>query len=396
MRRLLVAIMLVLLCLTSTRLHAQDSNLAKTPPMGWNSWNLLGCKVSDQGVRAAADAMASSGMKDAGYTYLNIDDCWEGQRDAQGNIQSNERFPDMKALADYVHSKGLKIGLYSSPGPKTCGGFEGSYGHEVQDARTYAAWGFDYLKYDWCSGDAVYKRTEIRDAYKKMGDALKGSGRPIVFSLCEYGLDEVWKWAPSIGGNLWRNTGDLWRMPGDATYNDILAISYNAVLASAFAQQDGLGRFAGPGRWNDPDVLLVGNHDLTLDENKLHFSMWAMLAAPLLTGNDLAHMKPEILGVLTNREVVAIDQDPLGVEAHRVWEDGPVDVWMRPLADGSKAVAFFNKGESPGNITVLFRELGLPAKAEARDLWAHKDLGSFTDSFSTQVPQHAVVLLRMR
>ena len=247
MRRLLIAIMLVLLCLTSARLHAQDSSLAKTPPMGWNSWNLLGCKVSDQGVRAAADAMAASGMKDAGYTYINIDDCWEGQRDAQGNIQSNERFPHMKALADYVHSKGLKIGLYSSPGPKTCGGFEGSYRHEAQDAKTYAAWGFDYLKYDWCSGEEVYKRTEIREAYKKMGDALKASGRPIVYSLCEYGLEEVWKWAPFRRRQF---VAEHRRPMADARGRDlpdILAISYNAVLASAFAQQDGLGR-AGPGR----------------------------------------------------------------------------------------------------------------------------------------------------
>ncbi len=238
-------------------------------------------------------------MKDAGYTYINIDDCWQGKRDAQGNIQGNEKFPDMKALADYVHSKGLKIGIYSSPGPKTCAGYEGSYQHEEQDARTYAAWGFDYLKYDWCSADKVYQNSDMPAVYKKMGDALKATGRPIVFSLCQYGVIGVWTWGPQSGGNLWRTSGDI-------------SANYESILALGFAQNPGLEKFAGPGHWNDPDMLEVGNGKLTMDENRLHFSLWAMLAAPLLAGNDLAHMNPDVLGVLTNQEVIAVDQDPLG------------------------------------------------------------------------------------
>ena len=327
--------------------------------------------------------MAGNGMREAGYTYINIDDCWQGKRDAQGNIQGNEKFPDMKALADYVHGKGLKIGIYSSPGPTTCAGYEGSYQHEDQDAKTYAAWGFDYLKYDWCSARKVYKQSEMPAVYKKMGDALKATGRPIVYSLCQYGFDRVWAWGASVGGNLWRTTGDI-------------SANFPSIIYIGFGQQDGLQRFAGPGHWNDPDMLEVGNGKLTADENRLHMSLWCLLAAPLLAGNDLSNMSPEVLQVLTNREVLAIDQDPLGVQGHRVWQEGPIDVWIKPLADGGTAVGLFNKGVSDEEVTVLFRELGVTDKVQVRDLWAKKDLGSFEKSFASTVPRHGAVLLKIR
>jgi len=364
-------------------LNAQQSEVARTPPMGWNSWNLFACKVTDAVVRAQADAMATNGMKAAGYTYINIDDCWEGTRDAQGNIQTNDKFPDMKALADYVHSKGLKLGIYSSPGPQTCAKFEGSYQHEEQDARTWAAWGIDYLKYDWCSASQVYQQSEMPAVYKKMGDALKKTGRPIVFSLCQYGLDKVWEWGPSVGGNLWRTTNDI-------------KPNIESIISLGFGQQNGLERFAGPGHWNDPDMLEVGNGRLSLDENRLHMSLWCLLAAPLLAGNDLSQMKPEILEILTNPEVIALDQDLLGVQGHRVWQEGPIDVWVKPLADGGRAVGLFNKGESVNEVTVLLRELGVADGVQVRDLWARRDLGTVRNSFTAKVPRHGVVLVKMR
>ena len=381
-RGLIVALTVIVLCPVPP-VRAQKSTLAATPPMGWNSWNLFACKVSDAVVRAAADAMAANGMKDAGYRYINIDDCWQGQRDAAGNIQGNERFPDMKALADYVHSKGLKIGIYSSPGPKTCAGYEGSYQHEEQDARTYAAWGFDYLKYDWCSADQVFKNSDMPVVYKKMGDALKATGRPIVYSLCQYGVDAVWTWGAQSGGNLWRTSRDI-----EATYNSIVALG--------FTENTGLERFAGPGHWNDPDMLEVGNGKLTLDENRLHMSQWAILAAPLLAGNDLANTKAEVLSILTNREVIAIDQDPLGVQGHRVWQVGPIEVWVKPLADGSKAAGIFNTGEPQGPVTVKFSDLGAGKSPQVRDIWAGKDLGRTENSYTATVPTHGVVLLRVK
>jgi alpha-galactosidase len=293
----------------------QASQVALTPPMGWNSWNYFFDKVTDKNIRDSADQIVSSGMKDAGYIYVNIDDTWEGERDASGVLHTNAKFPDMKALADYVHSKGLKIGIYSSPGPKTCAGYEGSLGHEEQDAKMYAEWGIDYLKYDMCSfipavmmkqapNDKAEQMRIMIAAYDKMNKALKATGRPIVFSFCQYGWDSVWEWAPSVGGNLWRTTGDI-QPDWDRMY----------VLLS---QQEGLEKYSGPGHWNDPDMLEVGNGKLSLAENRTHFSMWAMLAAPLLAGNDLPNMKPEIKAILTNRDVIAIDQDRLGKQGSRL------------------------------------------------------------------------------
>ena len=370
------------LCGVSGTLLAQSMQLAATPPMGWNSWNHFACKVSDAVVRAAADAIASNGMKQAGYIYVNIDDCWQGKRNEKGIIQPNERFPDMKALADYVHSKGLKLGIYSSPGPLTCAKYEGSYGHEEQDAQTYAGWGMDYLKYDWCSAAKVYKPSEMPAVYKKMYDALKRAGHPIVYSLCQYGMERVWEWGASVGGNLWRTTDDI-------------SDNYESMCFIGFGQ-NGLQKFAGPGHWNDPDMLEVGNGKMTKDEYLTHMSLWCILAAPLLAGNDLSKMTQATLGILTNPEVVAVDQDPKGVEGHRISQVGPLEVWAKPLADGSQVVGLFNRGESMNPVSLDFRDIGVSGSATIRDLWGRKDLGSFQDHFTASVPKHGVVMIKVK
>jgi alpha-galactosidase len=361
---------------------AADSRVAATPPMGWNSWNHFACKVTAADVRSAADAISSNGMKDAGYIYVNIDDCCQGVRDEKGSIQPNQKFGDMKALADYVHAKGLKIGIYSSPGPKTCAGYEGSYGHEELDAEQYADWGFDYLKYDWCSAEKVYPRSQMTEVYKKMHDALVRTGRPIVFSLCQYGYGRVWRWGASVGGNLWRTTEDI-----TDHYDRMSVIGFD---------QDGLEPFVGPGHWNDPDMLEVGNGGMNHDEYLTHMSLWALLAAPLLAGNDLSSMTPETLSMLTNREVVALDQDAKGIEARRISQEGPLEIWSKSLADGSVAVGLFNRGESSNPITLSFKDIGVRGRATVRDLWKGKDVGSFQQSYTEEVPRHGVVLIRIR
>lgn len=359
--------------------------------MGWNSWNHFAGRVTDADVRAAADAIVSSGMRDAGYVYVNIDDTWEGQRDAHGNIQSNSKFPDMKALADYVHSKGLKLGIYSSPGPQTCARFPASYGHEQQDADTYAKWGVDYLKYDLCSyrtimkneanGDAQKEWTMMQQAYEKMHQALLATHRPIVYSLCQYGWDAVWKWGPQVGGNLWRTTDDI-------------RDRYDSMSVIGFSQA-GLAKYAGPGHWNDPDMLEVGNGHMTPDEYRTHMSLWAMLAAPLLAGNDLSQMDDTIKSILMNKDVIAVDQDALGKQGDRVHASGPFEVWAKPLSGGAKAVALFNRSEAVYPITVHLADVGFSGSAKARDLWAHKDLGTLTGSYTAAVPRHGVVMLRL-
>jgi alpha-galactosidase len=365
--------------------------LAATPPMGWNSWNHFAERVDDADVRAAADALVASGMRDAGYIYVNIDDTWEGQRNAQGEIQSNSKFPDMKALADYVHSKGLKLGIYSSPGQKTCAGYEASYGHEEQDAKTYASWGIDYLKYDLCSfrdimdkesGGNPEKAFEIeKAAYVKMRKALEATGRPIVFSLCQYGWNDVWKWGPEVGGNLWRTTGDI---------ND----SYARMGEIGFAQA-GLAKYAGPGHWNDPDMLEVGNGGMTFDEYKTHMTLWSILAAPLIAGNDLSKMTPETLALLDNHEVIAVDQDRLGREGDRVWAEGPREIWAKPLSGGAKAVGLFNRAETPREISLRLSMIGFGSQAKLRDLWAGKRVEVKDGVYSVVVPAHGAVMLKV-
>ena len=358
-----------------------DNGLAKTPPMGWNSWNKFHGRVDDASVRGIADAMASNGMKDAGYVYVNIDDTWEGARDAQGNITSNRKFPDMKALADYVHSKGLKLGIYSSPGPNTCAGYEGSFGHEEQDAKTWAAWGIDYLKYDWCGARNLYSPEEEQAVYQKMGDALRKAGRPIVFSLCQYGWQDVWKWGPEVGGNLWRTTGDI----RDA---------WDSMAGIGFRQNE-LAQYARPGHWNDPDMLEIGNGGMSDAEYETHMSLWSMLAAPLLAGNDLRNMPASIAAILMNKEVIAVDQDALGKQGTRAWQSGTQEIWTRELAGGDRAVAVFNRGADRATVTVKWSELGMKAPKGVRDLWAKKDVAVSGDT-PVEVPSHGVVMWRVR
>lgn len=370
---------------------AQPADLAKTPPMGWNSWNHFAEKVTDADVRATADLLVSTGMRDAGYIYVNIDDTWQGDRDAQGIIHANSKFPDMKALADYVHSKGLKIGIYSGPGPKTCAEHAGSYQHEEQDARTYAEWGIDYLKYDMCSmgrmiekeaGSDKQKHLELDKAvYEKMHKALLATGRPIVFSMCQYGWDDSWKWGPEVGGNLWRTTGDI-------------SDDYTRMSEIGFMQFN-LAPYAAPGHWNDPDMLEVGNGGMTADEYRTHMTLWVVLAAPLLAGNDLSKMTPETLAMLTNKAVIAVDQDKLGKQGYRVSATGPTEIWEKPLSDGAMAVALFNRGDTAHPVTLDLKAVGADSGAKLQDLWSGKDVMSNGGTYTATVPTHGAVLLRV-
>jgi len=365
--------------------------------MGWNSWNKFACNVSDELIRGMADALVKSGMKDAGYQYVVIDDCWQVSRDEAGNIVADaQRFPHgIKGLADYIHSTGLKFGIYSDAGSKTCAGRPGSLGHEYQDARQYAAWGVDYLKYDWCN-------TTTQDApaaYALMHAALDATGRPIVLSICEWGKAQPWLWGKRVGGNLWRATGDIQdRWEGKKEWSPGDCCSYGVVdIIDAVAD---LYSYAGPGHWNDPDMLEVGNGGMTDTEYRSHFSFWALLAAPLIAGNDLRTMPPEIHDILTNKEVIAINQDPLGRQGRRVRKDNQlkVDVWAKQLTDGSRAVILFNRGTAEQIIAVNWEEIGYPANivASVRDLWQHKDLGKQTGKTAATVPAHGVVMLAVR
>ena len=383
-RTSLLALLVGLLFCSATALVAPpalaqaSSSLAQTPPMGWNSWNKFGCNVSDKLIREMADAMVSSGMKAAGYQYVNIDDCWQVSRDAQGTIVADpERFPSgMKALADYVHSKGLKLGIYTDAGTGTCEKRPGSLNHEMQDAKTYAAWGIDYVKIDWCNAEGLDPEVQ----YAKFRDALEQSGRPIVFSICNWGVKSPWRWGPRTG-NLWRTTGDI-------------SDSYDSMSLIGFGQ-NGLEKFAGPGHWNDPDMLEIGNGKMNREEYRTHLALWAILAAPLLAGNDLRTMSAETKELLTNSEVIAIDQDAKGVQGHRFWQEGPLEIWAKPLADGSQAVGLFNRSESSIKMTLDFKTIGAPGSAKLRDLLDHKDLGVAQNSYTTEVTTHGVVLLKV-
>lgn len=368
--------------------------LAQTPPMGWNSWNVWGTSVTADKVRASADAFVRLGLADLGYNFVNIDDAWEAGRDADGNIQTNEKFGDMLPLSTYVHSLGLKLGIYSSPGPKTCGGYEGSYDHEFQDAATWAKWGIDYLKYDWCSygqisrGDSLM---ELKKPYLHMRDALDAANRDIVYSLCQYGMGQVWGWGESIGGDLWRTTGDI-------------TDTWNSMSSIGFAHSD-RGYRIGPSAWNDPDMLVVGRlgwgssprpNRLTGNEQITHITLWSMLAAPLLIGCDLTQVDELTRRLLMNHDVIEIDQDPLGKPAQRVWSQGSLEIWARPLADGAYAVALFNRGAERAKIrTEWARDLKLNETPNVRDLWRRRDLGRIAEGYAVDVPAHGAMLLRV-
>ncbi|HWZ96539.1 MAG TPA: glycoside hydrolase family 27 protein [Candidatus Dormibacteraeota bacterium] len=389
----LIAFASLYLLILPSSANAWDNGVALTPPMGWNSWNKFGCNVSEDMIKSMADAMITSGMKDSGYQYVVIDDCWQVSRDENGFIVADpQRFPSgMKALADYVHSKGLKFGLYSDAGKKTCAGRPGSQGHEFQDAIQYARWGVDYLKYDWCNTDT----RNAQEAYSTMRDALSATKRPIVFSMCEWGTAKPWQWAQDVG-NLWRTTGDIqdhWE--GKQKWPDGNCCS-NGML-DIVDQQAGLEGAAGPGHWNDPDMLEVGNGGMTTLEYRSHFSFWCLLAAPLIAGNDLRSMTPEIQAILTNKEVIAVNQDTLGMQGRRIRKDGDKEVWMKQLKDGSRAVILFNRGKTEAEVSVSWTDLGYPehVSASVRDLWAGKDLGKMTGKFSAKVASHEALVIRM-
>jgi alpha-galactosidase len=363
---------------TTAAQSASGRSLAPTPPMGWNSWNKFACNVSEELIRETADAMVSSGMQAAGYQFVNIDDCWQVSRDAQETIVADPaRFPSgIKALADYVHGKGLKLGVYTDAGTLTCQKRPGSLGHELQDAKTYAAWGVDYVKVDWCHAEGLDPEVQ----YAKFRDALAQAGRPIVFSICNWGVKAPWTWGP-VTGNLWRTTDDI-----SDTWESMSLIGFS---------QNGLQKFAGPGHWNDPDMLEVGNGGMKPDEYRVHMGLWALLAAPLLAGNNLRSMSPETREMLTNAEIIAVDQDAKGIQGHRLWDEGPLEIWAKSLADGSNAVGLFNRGGSELKITLDFKMLNITGPATLRDLWQHKDLGAAQDSYSATVPKHGVVMLKV-
>lgn len=388
--------------------------IALTPPMGWNSWYVWGRFVTDAHMRAAAEGLVSTGLAAHGYQYVNIDDGWEkGQairkpelfgdgwvpgprsdgRDADGEILTNEKFPDMKALADFIHARGLKFGIYSSPGPWTCAGFEGSYGHWEQDAETFAEWGVDFFKYDWCSYAAVAGGISLRHfqkPYRETSAYVRATDRDMVFSLCQYGMKSVWKWGAEVGGNMWRTHGDL-----QDNWKRISSIGFDQARMAPYAR---------PGRWNDPDMIMVGvlgrepslhPTGLSPDEQITQFSLWSLVAAPLIISCDLTRIDAFTLALLSNDEVIAVDQDPLGRAATPVQKDGKTEVWARPLYDGTVAAGLFNRGEETAVVTAHWSKLGVSGAQPVRDLWRQRDVGEFTESFSAGVPAHGTLLIRV-
>jgi alpha-galactosidase len=398
MRKLLIAYLLF----NAVALYGQKpDNLALTPPMGWNSWNKFACDVNEKLIREVADAMVSAGLKAAGYQYIVIDDCWHGKRDSLGFIHPDPvRFPSgMKALADYIHAKGLKFGIYSDAGAQTCGSRPGSRGHEYQDALTYAKWGVDYLKYDWCNTDGL----SAKGAYTTMRDALYATGRPIVFSLCEWGNNKPWGWAKEVG-HLWRTTGDIYNC-FDCEKNNGTWSAWGVM--KIIDMQKGLREYAGPGHWNDPDMLEVGN-GMPVNEDRAHFSMWCMLAAPLIAGNDLRNMSKETLEILANQEVIAVNQDSLGIQGFKQSMIDSVEVWYKPLKGGDWALCFLNRGQKPVSfdydwkkqvVVDDFAKLSLKFDQRTyviRDLWAKKETGTTAKIYKVTLPGHDVVMVRLK
>lgn len=391
-------------CLSSVwTMNAQKyENLAMTPPMGWNSWNKFAGNINEELIKGIADQLVATGLRDAGYIYLNLDDCWHGPRDENGFITCDKkRFPSgMKALADYVHSKGLKFGIYSDAGRKTCAGLPGSFGHEYQDAIQYARWGVDYLKYDWCSNENI----NYLGAYTLMSEALRSAGRPIVFSLCEWGSNQPWKWAKEVG-HLWRTTGDIGckfeKVPAKkgqwSSLSVLEIIDFEANLRDA----------AGPGHWNDPDMLEVGN-GMTVNEDRAHFSMWCMLAAPLILGNDLRNMSVATEEIIKNAEVIAIDQDTLGIQALRVEQNDSVEIWLKPLANGDWAFCLLNRAKSERKMDIDWLKYAIKDELsgrstnfdqtvyQIRNLWTKKKEGTTKKTKSVVIPSHDVILYRLQ
>lgn len=387
--------------------------LALTPHMGWNSWYVWENRVTDEIMRAAADAMVSSGMVDHGYMYVNIDDCWSVKpgaadptlagepRDANGMVNANGRFPDMKAMTDYIHARGLKAGIYTSPGPTTCAGFTAAWQHEELDIRRFVEWGFDFLKYDWCSYGNFADEKNIEDLqrpYRLVSAILAEQPRDIVLNLCQYGMGNVWEWGKEVGGNSWRTAGDL----GHDVVGNLFRDGFDVYSANE------LHRYGGPGGWNDPDYLLIGilssafvsdteggneSSPLSPNEQYTHVSLWSLVAAPLIFSGDITRLDDFTLGLLTNDEIIAVDQDPLGKPGRRVAKDGDCEVWVRELEDGSKAVGLFNRGEGLAVVTASWADIGIEGPRKVRDLWRRKDVGVFDGSFTAYVARHGVVMI---
>ncbi len=398
MKRILVVLMAV--CLSLGAYSQKFEGLAPTPPMGWNSWNKFACEVNESMLMEIADAMVESGMRDAGYTYIVVDDCWHGERDSLGFIHpSPEHFPNgIKALTDYIHSKGLKFGIYSCAGATTCAGKPASRGHEYQDALQYAKWGVDYLKYDWCDTEGL----NAEGAYTTMRDALYAAGRPIVFSLCEWGDNQPWEWGEKVG-HLWRTTGDIYDC-FDCEVNHGTWSSWGVMRI--LDMQDGLRKYAGPDHWNDPDMMEVGNGGMTTTEDRAHFSMWCMLAAPLIAGNDIRDMSPETTEILTNADAIAVNQDALGVQGLRFAVADSIETWFKPLENGDWAMCILNRSSEETKFefdwsTKVYDELSdrdLNAAGgayELFDIWTKKELGSTKKKLIAEIASHDVLFLRM-
>jgi alpha-galactosidase len=354
------------------------NGLTPTPPMIWGAWYTFTTTITDELIREMARVMVSSGMRDAGYDILNLEVGWTGQRNAQGILQSNAKFPNMKALGDYLHSLGLRMGLCTSPGPYDCIGYPASLNHEEQDARTWAEWGVDLIKHDSCSARYVYPN-ESRAFYQKMGTALRNCGRPIIYSLCQYGEYDVWEWGASVGGNMWRTTGDI-----EDTWESV----------SLGFDQGRLAKYAGDGHWNDPDYLMVGLGALSTEEYRTQFSLWCMLAAPLITSADLRSMSTDTRSILMNKELIAVDQDARGIQGQRVSKSGDTEIWVKPLEDGH-AVALFNRGEQPVKVVLDAASIGLAGARAARDLWAGKDVVFEGGRYVTTLPRHGCAVLKV-
>lgn len=397
MKSLLILLATLFCCQTFAQ---KFQGLAKTPPMGWNTWNKFACNVDENLIRSAADALVSSGLRAAGYNYIVIDDCWHGERDSLGFIHPDaKRFPNgIKALADYIHSKGLKMGIYSDAGAKTCGGHPGSRGHEYQDAIMYAKWGIDYLKYDWCDTEGL----KAEGAYTTMRDALHTAGRPIVFSMCEWGTAKPWTWAKDVG-HLWRTTGDIYHC-FDCEDKHVGWSSWG--MLQILDMQEGLRKYAGPDHWNDPDMMEVGN-GMSPSEDRAHFSMWCMLAAPLMAGNDIVNMSEDTKSILTNKEVIALDQDPLGVQGFKYSSKDSLETWFKPLSNGDWAVCFLNRTKKPQKVEFDWAKNDVKdeevSKMDAafstttygfKNLWG-KEIGTTRRPYKTEVAAHGVVLLRL-
>ncbi len=400
MKNLLTAALLATATLAAlpSAMAQKFPELAQTPPMGFNTWNTFGDRISESLLRETADAMIANGMREAGYTYIVIDDTWsKRQRDEQGNLVPDPvKFPSgMKALADYLHERGFKLGIYSCAGPRTCADYPGSWGHEFQDARLFASWGIDYLKYDWCTAGTA----NPQDAYKRIGAALVAAGRPVVLSICEWGGSKPWEWAKDIG-HLWRTTGDIYdsydgRKGWERGWKQILDLQYSLVENTG---ADGLNKFAGPGHWNDPDMLEVGNHGLRFAESRAHFSLWCILAAPLMAGNDVRSMTPEIRAILTDKDAIAIDQDKLGKQGFRALADPSrnIEIWVKELSGGDWAVCALNTSSAPADLTIEWDRLWtIQGNFAVRDLWAKKDAGDTSKPLTQRVESHDVILLRL-